>query len=265
MTFFHWNAMIGGLSFTVCYLVNLCKDPRICITFHLPSFTNSPVDDCTKESFKAGEDVLVFYRMTKRCRPDRKYLARTSGWTMKFRKFVVQKQWQIGSRCVWKCLVKIHLGVWVGVGMGMINCRAKKPEVPNMPQHSPPPMRAPTLELGLTNPVGSEIWAPKKPTQKHPFWCWNLTPKRRVGWYLWFSHGIGCYGSEEWCVSTTLWYLWWLGTSKGGGRSTKRWRCQGAWKSRIVAFLPSLNQKNTPRIYRFTATWTKVWVGISLS
>jgi len=27
------------------------------------------------ESFKAGEDVLVFYRMTKRCRPDRKYLA----------------------------------------------------------------------------------------------------------------------------------------------------------------------------------------------
>jgi len=28
-----------------------------------------------EESFKAGEDVFVFYRMTKRCRPDRKYLA----------------------------------------------------------------------------------------------------------------------------------------------------------------------------------------------
>lgn len=29
----------------------------------------------TEEKFKAGDDVLVFYRMTKRCRPERKYLA----------------------------------------------------------------------------------------------------------------------------------------------------------------------------------------------
>lgn len=161
MAFFRWNAMIGGLSFTVCYLVNLCKDLRMCITFHLPSFTNSPVDDWTKESFKAGEDVLVFYRMTKRCRPDRKYLARTSGWAMKFRKFVLQKQWQIGSRCVWKCLVKIHLGVWVGVGMGMINCRAKKPEVPNMP---------PQLFNSVLPESSSRVWklGPQKTHPKTP-------------------------------------------------------------------------------------------------
>ena len=176
---------------------------------------------------------------------------------MKFRKFVVQKQWQIGSRCVWKCLVKIHLGVWVGVGMGMINCRAKKPEVPSMPQHSPPPM-SPNSSTGsfLNPPVGSEIWAPQKPTQ-------NLTPKRRVGWYLWFSHGIGCYGSEEWCVSTTLWYLWWLGTSKGGGRSIKRWRCQGAWKSRSRLFA-IIESEKTPQGWG-SQPQMKVWVGISLS
>ena len=29
----------------------------------------------SEEKFKAGDDVLVFYRMTKRCRPERKYLA----------------------------------------------------------------------------------------------------------------------------------------------------------------------------------------------
>eukprot|EP00438_Fugacium_kawagutii_P015416 Skav221548 [mRNA] locus=scaffold1376:26409:42408:- [translate_table: standard] len=31
--------------------------------------------EAAMENFKAGEDVFVFYRMTKRCRPDRKYLA----------------------------------------------------------------------------------------------------------------------------------------------------------------------------------------------